>query len=189
MAEKINLKHEEKNYSEKKSKSYCWRISNGNRTRTTSHCILILKARSYHYLSNLSSSYQPNNTPFQVSYFQNYSAIGYQSQETIKIGSLTIKNQTFGEATELINTKAVNPSLLYYDVSLIYIFSVFESIVNFIFFKGYMGMSPNSQILKNIFDQNQLEKRAFSTYFDIRLFQPPKIFVLVLFVYLFLHLK
>ena len=92
------------------------------------------KARSYHYQSNLSSSYQPNNAPFRFYDFQNFSALGYLSQENFTIGSLTITNQTFGEVTGLYNED--NPSILYYDASLIYIFClfyIFEFVVKLIF--------------------------------------------------------
>ena len=67
-------------------------------------------------MSNLSTTYQPNNKSFNYSYVDSFGVIGYYSQDTVSFGSFKIENQTFGQVTKMSNLNVVTPQALQYDV-------------------------------------------------------------------------
>ena len=56
-------------------------------------------------MSDLSTTYQPNNKSFSYSYVDSFGVIGYYSQDTVSFGSFKIENQTFGQVTKMLNTE------------------------------------------------------------------------------------
>ena len=68
-------------------------------------------------MSDLSTTYQPNNKSFSYSYVDSFGVIGYYSQDTVSFGSFKIENQTFGQVTKMLNKDVVVPQALQYDVS------------------------------------------------------------------------
>ena len=77
--------------------------------------INLLAATNY-YMSNISTTYQPNNKSFSYSYVDSFGVIGYYSQDTVSFGSFKIENQTFGQVTKMSNLNVVTPQALQYDV-------------------------------------------------------------------------
>jgi hypothetical protein len=69
-------------------------------------------------MSNISTTYQPNNKSFSYSYVDSFGVIGYYSQDVVSFGSFKIENQTFGQVTKMLNKDVVVPQALQYDVSL-----------------------------------------------------------------------
>ena len=67
-------------------------------------------------MSNISTTYQPNNKSFSYSYVDSFGVIGYYSQDTVSFGSFKIENQTFGQVTKMSNLNVVTPQALQYDV-------------------------------------------------------------------------
>jgi hypothetical protein len=67
-------------------------------------------------MSNISTTYQPNNKSFSHSYVDSFGVIGYYSQDAVSFGSLKIENQTFGQVTKMVNLDVVTPQALQYDV-------------------------------------------------------------------------
>ena len=76
-----------------------------------------LLAATNYYMSNLSTTYQPNNKSFNYSYVDSFGVIGYYSQDVVLFESFKIENQTFGQVTEMANKIVVLPQVLQYDVS------------------------------------------------------------------------
>ena len=68
-------------------------------------------------MSDLSTTYKPNNKSFSYSYVDSFGVIGYYSQDTVSFGSFKIENQTFGQVTKMVNKDVVVPQVLQYDVS------------------------------------------------------------------------
>jgi hypothetical protein len=56
-----------------------------------------------HYNSSLSSTYVANNTSV-FTQFLNAEAIGFTSQDSIKLGEMTVTNNAFTEAVDLGNS-------------------------------------------------------------------------------------
>jgi hypothetical protein len=68
-------------------------------------------------MSDLSTTYHPNNESFSYSYVDSFGVIGYYSQDTVSFGSFKIENQTFGQVTKMSNLNVVVPQAYQYDVS------------------------------------------------------------------------
>ena len=62
------------------------------------------KASFNKYQSNKSITYVPNGSKISIGYFDSTFTNGFLSQDTLRINSMTILNQTFAEAREFDNS-------------------------------------------------------------------------------------
>lgn len=99
------------------------------------------------YESSSSSTYKKNGSDFEIQYGSG-SMKGFVSQDTLKIGDLTIKNQDFAEATE--------------EPGLAFAFGKFDGILGM----GYDTISVNKIVppFYNMIDQKLIDEPVFAFY-------------------------
>ena len=105
------------------------------------------------YKSDKSSTFKANGTAFFIGYEDGDEVVGSLAQDTIRIGAMTIKNQTFAQATSF-------PTKQIYD--------------------GILGLgfvsnanSRASTVLDNLFDQKQISEKVFSFYLNRYIYMDP----------------
>ena len=98
------------------------------------------------YKSERSRTFKENGTAFFIGYEDGGEVVGTLVKDTVRIGAMTIKNQTFAQATSF-------PTKQIYD--------------------GILGLgfvsnanSRASTVLDNLFDQKQISEKVFSFYLN-----------------------
>ncbi|KAL1455056.1 hypothetical protein WDU94_009176 [Cyamophila willieti] len=115
------------------------------------HCSLLNLACWTHstYTDSASSTFKKNGTEFAIRYGSG-SVSGYLSQDTLRIGNLTIKSQTFGEAIQ--------------EPGLTFVAAKFDGILGL----GYDNIAVDGvePPFYNIIQQKLLEKNIFGFYLN-----------------------
>jgi saccharopepsin len=98
------------------------------------------------YKSEKSSTFKANGTAFFIGYEDGDEVVGTLVKDTVRIGAMTVKNQTFAQATSF-------PTKQIYD--------------------GILGLgfvsnanSHATTVLDNLFDQKQINEKIFSFYLN-----------------------